>query len=259
MSDVFGRMTTAARSARVATRLDPRWSGVGGIFGGHVFARLADAAVAVAPHRLAALTVCFVASVQDGPAEVDVDVVHAGQRTATSRFALVQQDRLRAHGVTEHTRPGEPHMWADRRELPPRPAVGTPPADGQLELVFRDRLDLVIVENSREGRPGGAWVRLREAPAEVSVESSEAALVTVLDAMPPALYSREVAPTFVPTLSFSAHFRTDVMVDPTAWMFLSHATTWASGSTCIDDASVWDAGGHLLAHGRQTRAVRWPA
>ena len=93
----------------------------------------------------------------------------AGTRTATSRFALVQEDRLRAHGLAEHTRPGEPHLWADRRELPPRPAVGTPPADGQLELVFRDRLDLVIVQNSREGRPGGAWVRLREVPTDVSL------------------------------------------------------------------------------------------
>lgn len=252
-------MTKAGRPGLVVTRLDPRWSGVDGIFGGHVFGRLADAAVAAVEHRLAALTVCFVASVKPGAAEIDVDVVHAGTRTATSRFALVQEDRLRAHGLAEHTRPGEPHLWADRRELPPRPAVGTPPADGQLELVFRDRLDLVIVQNSREGRPGGAWVRLREVPTDVSLDSSEAVLVTLLDVMPPALYSRDVKPVFVPTLSFSAHFRTDVVVDPSAWMFVSHATSWASGSTCIDDATVWDSRGHLLAQGRQTRAVRWAA
>ncbi|WP_229052082.1 acyl-CoA thioesterase II [Aeromicrobium sp. Leaf350] len=243
----------------VATRLDPRWSGVDGIFGGHVFGRVADAAVAAVEHRLAALTVCFVASVKPGDAEIDLDVLHEGRRTATSRFALVQQDRVRAHGLAEHTQPGEPHLWADRHELPPRPAVGTLPADGQLELVFRDRLDLRIVENSQEGRPGGGWVRLNEAPAEVSLDSPEAVLATLLDVMPPALYTREVKPVFVPTLSFTAHFRTDAEVDPSAWMFVSHTTSWATGSTCIDDATVWDADGYLLAHGRQARAVRWAA
>lgn len=242
-----------------ATRLDPRWRGVDGIFGGHVFGRLADAAVSAVEHRLAALTVCFVASVKPGDAEVDLDVVHAGRRTATSRFVLVQQDRARAHGLAEHTQPGEPSLWADRRELPSRHAVGIPPADGQLDLVFRDRLDLRIVENSQEGRPGGAWVRLNEAPREVSLDSTEAVLATLLDVMPPALYTRDVTPVFVPTLAFTAHFRTDVEVDPTAWMFVSHTTSWATGTTCIDDATVWDADGYLLAQGRQARAVRWPA
>lgn len=243
----------------VATRLDPRWSGVDGIFGGHVFGRLADAAVAAVEHRLAALTVCFVASVKPGDAEVELEVVHAGRRAATSRFVLMQEGRARAHGLAEHSQPAESLLWADRRELPPRPAVGTTPADGQLDLVFRDRLELAIVENSREGVPGGGWVRLREKASDVALDSGEAVLATLLDIMPPALYTRDVKPVFVPTLQFSAHFRTDVEIDPAAWMFVSHTTAWASGTTCIDDATVWDADGYLLAQGRQTRAVRWTA
>lgn len=240
-----------------ATRFDPRWQGVDGVFGGHVFGRLADAAVRAVDHRLAALTVCFVASVRAGDADIDLEVVHDGRQSAISRFALVQEDRTRAHGLAEHTRPGERFLWADRRELPPRPLDGPPPADGQLGLIFRDRIELRIVDHSREGSTGGGWVRLRESPTEVSLESPEAVLATFLDVMPPALYTREIRPIFVPTLAFSAHFRTDTDFDPTAWMYVSHATVWATGSTCIDDATVWDADGHLLAQARQTRAVRW--
>jgi acyl-CoA thioesterase len=125
-------------------------------------------------------------------------------------------------------------------------------------LAFRDRLELLLVdEPSLVGSTGG-WVRLREEPSTVGLQSAAGVLALLLDVMPPGLFAVRPRPRFVPTLSFSVHFATDVDPDPTAWMYLTHETAWATDSLCVDESTVWSRTGRLLAQGRQTRAVRWP-
>ena len=245
-------------SARV--ELDPRWGGVDGVFGGHVLATLADAATSgVQAARLASLMVCFVASVKPGAAVVETESLHDGRTAATSRLALIQEDRVRAHAFAEFFRGTGETRWTDQIDVPDRPAAGFEPPDERPGLAFRERFEMVLLERSAPGVTGGAWVRLREDPSEVGLASPEAVLAALLDVMPPALYMEPVRPIFVPTLAFAAHFRTDSRVDPAGWFYLTHRTAWANDQTCIEDAAVHDAEGRLLAQGRQTRTVRWPA
>jgi acyl-CoA thioesterase len=102
-----------------------------------------------------------------------------------------------------------------------------------------------------------AWVRFREPPGSVGVNTTEGVLVTLLDVMPPGLFAAEPKPWFVPTLSFSAHFGQIDDLDVGDWMFVTHSTAWATSSLCVDESSVWDQAGQLRAQSRQVRSVRW--
>lgn len=243
----------------VVADLHPRWGGVDGLFGGHVFSTIADAASAVSEHRLAALTLCFMNGVRPGEVDVSVTPLHTGRRTATCRVELSQAGRPCVHGVTEHATPeGRPHH---RRRLEP-PARPTRPAanpEGHLSLEFRNRLETVLVSEPTLDGCAGAWVRFREPPAALGVRTPAGVLVTLLDVMPPGMFALDPKPRFVPTLTFTAHFGLVDDLDTTAWMYLTHATAWATDTLCVDESTVWDASGRLLAQGRQTRSVRWPA
>lgn len=241
-----------------AVDLDGRWSGVDGMFGGHVFSTVADAAVSATGRRLATLSLCFVASVKPGAAEVDVTPLHAGRRTTTARIELHQEGRLRVHGVTHHATPTGRELHARTIDVPERPPTSRHDPEGHLTLTFRQRLETVLVTAPTLGGTNGAWVRFRERPSSVGVHSPEGVLSTLLDVSPPGLFSLDPKPWYVPTLSFSAHFGRIDGLDPTEWMYLTHATAWATESLCVDEATVWSSDGALLAQGRQTRSVRWP-
>ena len=241
-----------------AVDLDGRWSGVDGMFGGHVFSTITDAAVAATGRRLATLSLCFLASVKPGAADIGVTPVHVGRRTTTARVELHQEGRLRVHGVTEHATPAGRELHTRSIEVPERPATSRFALEGHLTLTFRQRLETVLVAAPTIDGTNGAWVRFREGPPSVGVHSPEGVLATLLDVSPPGLFSLDPKPWFVPTLSFSAHFGTVDDLDPTAWMYVTHATAWATEDLCVDESTVWTADGRLLAQGRQTRSVRWP-
>ena len=93
-----------------------------------------------------------------------------------------------------------------------------------------------------------AWVRLVD-----DVPLDHAALVMLVDAMPPAAYAVTATPVAVPTVDLTVSF-TDA---PPAggWVLLRITTRSLAGGWCLDDSEVWDADGRLLARGRQTRRV----
>jgi acyl-CoA thioesterase len=238
--------------------LDRRWRGVDGMFGGHVFSTIADAAAEASGHRLAAMTLCFLSRVQPGEVDLEVVPLHAGRRTATCRFELVQAARLCVHGVTEHATPTGGHHHVRHIRTPERPVAPVAMPEGHESLEFRRRFDTLLVADPQLDACGGGWVRFREPPETVGVRTPAGMLATLLDVMPPGLFARDPKPWFVPTLSFTAHFGPIDDVDPLAWMYLTHATAWATDTLCVDESTVWAADGRLLAQGRQTRSVRWP-
>ena len=93
-----------------------------------------------------------------------------------------------------------------------------------------------------------AWVRLVD-----DVPVDHAALVMLVDAMPPAAYAVAATPVAVPTVDLTVSF-TDAP-PASGWVLLRITTRSAAGGWCLDDSEVWDADGRLLARGRQTRRV----
>jgi acyl-CoA thioesterase len=238
--------------------LDQRWSGVDGMFGGHVFSTIADAAAEASEHRLAAMTLCFMSGVQPGEVDLEVTPLHAGRRTATCRVELAQAARLCVHGLTEHATPAGGRHHVRQVETPARPVAAVAMPEGHQSLEFRQRFDTLLVADPELDGCSGGWVRFRDPPEEVGVRTPQGMLATLLDVMPPGLFTRDPKPWFVPTLSFTAHFGPIDDIDPLAWMYLTHATAWATDTLCVDESTVWMADGRLLAQGRQTRSVRWP-
>jgi acyl-CoA thioesterase len=237
--------------------LDERWGGVDGMFGGHVFSTIADAAAEESEHRLAAMTLCFMSGVQPGEVDLQLTSLHAGRRTATCRFELVQADRLCVHGVTEHATPTGGLQHVRQVRPPARPVAPVAMPEGLESLEFRRRFDTLLVADPDLEGCNGAWIRFRDPPHSVGVRTPAGILATLLDVMPPGLFTREPKPRFVPTLSFTAHFGPLDELDPGAWLYLTHATAWATDTLCVDESTVWTAEGRLLAQGRQTRSVRW--
>ncbi|GAB3668149.1 thioesterase family protein [Nocardioides korecus] len=93
-----------------------------------------------------------------------------------------------------------------------------------------------------------AWARLVD-----DVPLDHAALVMLVDAMPPAAYAVAATPVAVPTVDLTVSF-TDAP-PASGWVLLRITTRSAAGGWCLDDSEVWDADGRLLARGRQTRRV----
>ncbi|MGC3003204.1 thioesterase family protein, partial [Streptomyces sp. G35A] len=84
-----------------------------------------------------------------------------------------------------------------------------------------------------------------------------AAVATLADALPPALYARWTAPRPVPTAELTVHF-TDALDGeaPEGWGLVRIRTDHAGGGWALDDSAVWSSGRRLLATARQARVVR---
>jgi acyl-CoA thioesterase len=250
-------LAAGAGRSTASLELSDLWRGVDGIFGGHTFAVITDTvAAAIEGQSIAALMLCFAGSVRAGEASVQTAPVHVGRRTASLRFELMQGERLRAHGVTEHAVAGGELLHAGSLQVPDR-ARGRRLPVYRSELPCLDRLEVVFSDAPNLAGTTGAWVRFVEPPSAVGVNTTEGALVTLLDVMPPGLFAAHPRPLFVPTLSFTAHFGPTHDLAAEDWMFVTHATSWATTGSCVDESAVWDSTGRLRAHSRQVRSVRW--
>ncbi|MFE2042051.1 hypothetical protein ACFXAZ_14195 [Streptomyces sp. NPDC059477] len=97
-----------------------------------------------------------------------------------------------------------------------------------------------------------AWVRFTDGRT-----LDAAAVATLTDVLPPALYARWHTPRPVPTAELTVHF-TDALTPGAdgAPALVRIRTERADGAWAVDDSAVWAADGRLLALGRQARVVR---
>lgn len=256
-------MTTSTDCGRTDTdiRIDPAWWSWEGAHGGHVAAVALDAVrgrFAGGAQPVRTLTAHFLAPVGTGPLHFSGTAPASGRRTAACVFSG-HQDGLPVvvgSALFGPTRSGPSY---DGQPVPRVPAPGDcrtvelpghlapfarrleiRPATAALPLAGGDRAELV------------AWVRFLDGRT-----LDAAAVVTLTDVLPPALYAVWDTPRPVPTAELTVHF-TDALDGAAAseWSLVRIRTDHAGAGWAVDDSAVWSAEGRLLALGRQSRVVR---
>lgn len=243
------------------TRVDPLWRSWEGAHGGWV----AGAALTAVRDRLSGgdrpvrtLTTHFLAPVGAGPLRFSGTGPMAGRRTATCLFTGHQDGELVVMGsaLFGPARTGPAHLGL------PAPDVPGPDDCPALELPaelapFARQLDIrpATADRPLSGGPRAelvAWVRFRDGRT-----LDGAAVTTLADVLPPALYARWRAPRPVPTAELTVHF-TDALGEGVleGWTLVRIRTEHAGGGWAVDDSAVWSADRRLLATARQARVVR---
>jgi acyl-CoA thioesterase len=93
-----------------------------------------------------------------------------------------------------------------------------------------------------------AWITLLpELPADA------AALAILADALPPAIFPTLRAPVAIPTVALSMHVHGAPLGGLPVLVRTVNSST--GGGWSVDDTSIWDRSGLLLASARQTRRV----
>ena len=233
-------------------RIDRSWWSWAGPHGGFVAGLCLNAGLPLlgegrVPRSLHAV---FLEAAPEGELVLDASLVREGGSSAVVTVAA--GDALRATVVGGRPR-GTSEVAAE-----PLPDVPGPDACEDTPLPvdfvpFSQHLRFRFATPARPFASGPvpelvAWVRpVHDVPLD------HAALVVLVDAMPPAVYAVAASPVAVPTVDLTVSF-TDAP-PATGWVLLRITTRSAAGGWCLDDSEVWDSAGRLLARGRQTRRV----
>ncbi len=243
--------------------LDPSWTAFHGLQGGLVVAwLLEEAAASGIPDGQVPTTVTthFLRQVEPAPASLTVDAVHVGRRTSSLSVGLRQDGLLRVHALVAGGLPAASTSWPGEIDLSALPA----PADvGEFApprafVPFGQHIEIRPVGGALPGSGAvepayEAWIRLRDSTIADELGTRGTAAV-LLDAMPPGLFATWTGVRPVPTVELSVHFAPQIDA-PTRWWHVTHRTSWASGSACVDETELRSPDGRLAAQARQHRLV----
>lgn len=96
-----------------------------------------------------------------------------------------------------------------------------------------------------------AWIRMRDS---AGVAGPLVQLGVLADALPPSRYATTTRPAILPTVELTLHLVRSV--PPVgAWLRVNQWTSWQDDHVCVDDATLHDEQGRLVARSRQTRRV----
>ncbi|MFB6942288.1 acyl-CoA thioesterase [Streptomyces sp. NPDC060286] len=250
-----------ATDEEALARIDPLWRSWAGAHGGHVAAAALTAMRerAVGEGRpVRALTAHFLAPVDTGPLHLSLARPSVGRRAATCTFTGHQDGAAVLVGSAVFGRGRRGPRYDGRSS----PRVAGPADCRPLELSagFVAFARQVEIRPATEALPlaGGeraelvAWVRFTDRRA-----LDEAAVVTLTDVLPPALFARWRTPRPVPTAELTIHFTDALDAGARAdWALVRIRTEQAGGGWAVDDSAVWSADGRLLALARQARVVQ---
>lgn len=245
------------------TRLDARWQGGFGFFGGYVAAILtrALADIASTEHQLLTITVTFLERATPGAAVVRTGIERRGANLIAATAVLEQDGRriARASAVTCPTHRDGPR-FVDRQ------APRVPPAEAcpvwrptELEtLPILDRYELRTALNGELG--AGAEVVETAGWAKLAVPAPlDTALVVFLsDTFMPPIMAKEAGRIVVPTVELQVSFRVPLPspASADAW-YLCHLRSEFAGASYLEQSGdVWTEGGQLLARMRHLNHVR---
>jgi acyl-CoA thioesterase len=250
--------------------LDPSWWSWSGAHGGLLVAetvRHAARVLDIDPSRsLRSVSVQLLSTVDRTPVRLVPELFRSGG-SATSVGLRAEQGgevRLIGHAVFGADRAGGLSTPAI---APPRvvPVEAAAPVPFPPELVpfgqhfeFRSAggpLPLVEGNTAGDGRTAQltAWFRMTD-PALVDAAQA----VLLLDAMAPAIYATLHRPVAVPTLDYTVHLHAPLDAAPLAsgaWVLGRQRCLAAADGWAVDDGSLWDEGGRLIATSRQLRRV----
>jgi acyl-CoA thioesterase len=245
--------------------LDPTWWSWSGAHGGVLVAeavRHAAATLGVGPRRsLRSVSVQLLSAVGAAPVRLRPTLLREGGTATSVALAAEQGGELRLHGHAvfgadgSAAAPGVAPAGAPRVDPPETsPVVRNDPT----LVPFTQHVEFRSADGSRPLAGAAdaqltAWIRLRE---QATVDG--AAAVMLLDALAPALYASLRSPVPVPTLDYTVHIVAPLDVRPVpagSWLLARQRCVSAADGWAVDDGTLWDAGGRLLATARQTRRV----
>jgi acyl-CoA thioesterase len=243
--------------------IDPGWTIVDRPNGGYLLALATRAALGAVdhPHPLA-VTGQFLAPPVVGPAELEVVPLRAGRSLSTARVTLAQHGRpllVALVGAGELDVGGAPE-WQRAAGPPALPPVeqcvrSRPEVPGRIRINILDHLDVRLdpaTAGSLAGRPSGrlemrGWVRFHDGRPPDPL-----ALLQAVDALPPTSFELGI-PAWAPTVELTVYLRG---LPAPGWLAcVARGQLWRDG-WFDEDAEVWDAGGRLVAQGRQLAGAR---
>ena len=199
------------------------------------------------------LTLHYLAPPEAGEIELRAQLERAGRTTTFASLRVLQGGDTVAYGIgcCSAWREGQPEWDVLERPDVPRPDElgGLEPAEG-----------LPTFLRNYEMRPlpaphVGAWMRAAEPRP-----SDPVLLAALTDAWVPAAFPHMDAPTFVPTIDLTIHWRAapGVPAGDHPWVLGLFTTRLGAGGTWEEDGELWSEDGVLLAHSRQLAIVRNP-
>ncbi len=235
--------------------LDPQWFVVAPN-GGYLAALLMRAAQLVpeSDGRLArSMTTHFPQVGVAGPVTLHVEVTRAGRSIVYTTVRMHQGDRLLAQSMVALGHGRSELSFQDLRPPPGLPDVDATPAPLIPEAVmppiahrFDYRPTDPVPMFSAQTSDMWVWVRLRE-PRPLD----DGLLALMTDALPPALFFREVPPHVYPTIDLTVHLRNRPAPAYDDWCLAHVATRTAAEGFIEEDCDIYDRSGSLLAQGRQ--------
>jgi len=254
---------TALGDGIYEAHIDQGWWIQRGPNGGYLAAiilRAILAEVADPERRPRSITLHYLRPPAVGRCEVAVVVERAGRGMSTVSARLRQDGRdcilaIAALGVDRDGAAIDDH---------PAPTVASPeelPSSfeaSQVEVPFRGRFEVVPALGTPPFVLGdealtGGWIRTADHDP-----IDEVLLVALVDAWPPAIFSRMEVPVGVPTVDLTVHFRSAPPREP-GWALVRFRTTVAAEGYLEEDGEVWSADGRLIAQSRQLAVVVAPS
>ncbi|USD42324.1 thioesterase family protein [Vibrio sp. SCSIO 43135] len=218
--------------------------------------------VKVAPDRpLRSLTTNFVGPLlSDTPFSFEVEVLREGKNASQLTARLVQNGDVAvmqqaSFGIDRFSEievaNSESHNLSQPNSLPLVPFVPS------VTPSFIGNIDLAIEEGAMPytGQPDShvhGWMRFKEPPTHIS----DAHLICLIDAWPPAVLQMMKGPAPASTMMWNLEFiHPHKPVDPKEWFAYKAITRQAGNGYAHLEADIWNDTGELVAISRQSVAV----
>jgi acyl-CoA thioesterase len=200
------------------------------------------------------LTVHYPAPPTAGPAVISTEIVRAGRSLVTAAARVEQDGAPMATCLAAFSPPWPGDTWTDESPPAAPPAESVP--EGGLDrppLPFIEYWDHRFTHGRADERTGAAriegWIRL------VNPEPIDGPVVAAMtDAFPPAVFTRDAAPSPVPTVDLTIHFRRTLpspALQPDDWVLGQFRTRTVVEGFLEEDGTLWTADGTLVAQSRQ--------
>ena len=251
------RLSDGSGSGVYEAEIAAGWDIGGNANGGYLMA-LAAAAMSDAVGRPPlSLTAHYLSPGRVGPAEIEVDVLRAGRRTATASA------RLRSEAGVSLALLG---TFGDQVEGGPSVIDGAPPvlppaqdciaAGPPGDSGFIDRVDVRIRPEDadfRVGRPSGTAEMLGWFEFADRHPVDALGLLLAADAFAPVCFNRAEFPVaWAPTLELTVHLRGVPAPGPLRCLFKSR---FMQDGLFEEDGELWDSSGRLVAQSRQLALI----
>lgn len=275
-SSLDGQSGSAGATSIYERDNDSRWIGFPGLFGGYVNALVLKACaleVNDTARTPRSLTVHFLRPFPAGRMRIEVHVERSGASVTVLSARLICEGKLCGLATVSFAKERESVGWVDVCMPKVEPFDASRPQSGELQLPYRDNLEMWDVFGINDGGKMGAggagsgsfaptgsvrsggWVRPK---GEGRID--EGFLSAVADGFTPVIYRRlaeldeESMGVMAGTMEFTAYFRSSPSVLKKGEPVLVALSTASSLHGYVDeDCTVWSPQGELLLQSRQMR------